>query len=302
MIVYLERKQLDIKKYDTCITNSLQSKVYAFSWYLDCVAENWGALILDDYVAVMPLPKKKRYGIEFLYQPEWVQQLGLFSENEISQKAMSSFIKENPFVFLFYYNFNTQNLNLKHRRKSIKINYELNLNEKYDTINKKYRKDRKKSLRKATESGLYFDNKNDAKGLIQLYQEVFQLLNFKDKSFNILQELIKFCIIKKYGFQRNIYMSNQIVARGFFILFQNRIYYLFGASNEAGKKNGATTFMIDSVIKQFSETKTIFDFEGSSIPTIGNFYKSFGSKNTPYPVFEPRKGFILIKKLLNCNY
>jgi hypothetical protein len=44
-INYIKRKDLDIEKYDACIENSSQSRVYAFSWYLDIVAGKWDALV-----------------------------------------------------------------------------------------------------------------------------------------------------------------------------------------------------------------------------------------------------------------
>ncbi len=296
MIRYLTRSQLDEDKYDNCISTAVNTLIYAYSWYLDIVCDNWDVLVLGDYQAVMPLPKRKKYGINYIYQAPWIQQLGVFSLTEVSQKLMNTFMKKTPSIL--YYNFNSQNLNLSHDRKSIKINYELNLNKTYDSIFNNYRKDRKKSLRKATESKLYFDDKNNVKELIKLYREIFPLLSIKDESFKKLHKLQEFCLSKKYGFQRNIYAHNQIVARGFFLHFRNRIYYLFGASNNLGKKIGATTFMIDSILKQYAQTENIFDFEGSSIASIGNFYKSFGATNVPYPVFEIRKEIMMIKKLL----
>jgi len=298
MIQYLTRDQLDEKKYNNCISNAINTRIYAYSWYLDIVCDDWDALVLDDYQAIMPLPKRKKYGIHYIYQPPWTQQLGIFSLTEISQKIISSFIKKTPSILLLYYNFNTQNLNLKHKRKSIKVNYELSLNKTHESVFKDYRKDRKKSLRKATENKLYFEDENSIKELIQLYRETFPFLNIKNESFKRLHELLEFCFSEEYGFQRNIYMQNQIVARGFFLHCRNRIYYLFGASNKEGKKSGATTFMIDSVLKQFAETESVFDFEGSSIASIGNFYKSFGAKNIPYPVIEIRKEIKVIKSIV----
>ncbi|VAW26447.1 hypothetical protein MNBD_BACTEROID04-1052, partial [hydrothermal vent metagenome] len=56
MIYYYKRNQIDIVKYDTCITKSINTRVYANSWYLDIVADNWDVLVLNDYEAVMPLP------------------------------------------------------------------------------------------------------------------------------------------------------------------------------------------------------------------------------------------------------
>ena len=49
MIQYVKRQHLDVSKYDFCIENSTQSRIYAFSWYLDIVADHWDVLVLDDY-------------------------------------------------------------------------------------------------------------------------------------------------------------------------------------------------------------------------------------------------------------
>jgi len=49
MITFVLNKAIDKQKYDDCIATSIQSKIYAFSWYLDAVTETWDMLILDDY-------------------------------------------------------------------------------------------------------------------------------------------------------------------------------------------------------------------------------------------------------------
>ena len=50
MIKYVRRKDLDIKKYNNCIEKSIQSRIYAFSWYLDVVAENWSVLVVGRFL------------------------------------------------------------------------------------------------------------------------------------------------------------------------------------------------------------------------------------------------------------
>ena len=69
MIQYLKNNEIDIEKYDNCIKSSLNSRIYAFSWYLNIVADNWDVLVLNDYEAVMPLPflKRKRNGTYWSY-------------------------------------------------------------------------------------------------------------------------------------------------------------------------------------------------------------------------------------------
>ena len=79
MIYFVKRNQIDEEKYNNCIATSLQSRMYAYSWYLDIVADNWNVLVLDDYEAVMPLPFHKKFLISYISQPFFTQQLGVFS-------------------------------------------------------------------------------------------------------------------------------------------------------------------------------------------------------------------------------
>jgi hypothetical protein len=57
---------------------------------------------------------------------------------------------------------------------------------------------------------------------------------------------------------------------------------LFASSNESGRRSGAMAFNIDHILKKHQETNLILDFEGSMIPTIARFYKSFGAEPQIY--------------------
>ena len=62
MIKFVLHKDVDTDKWDECIKKSVNALPYAFSWYLDIVAEYWDALVLNDYEAVsythLTLPTK----------------------------------------------------------------------------------------------------------------------------------------------------------------------------------------------------------------------------------------------------
>ncbi|MEA2107399.1 MAG: hypothetical protein U9P82_11900, partial [Bacteroidota bacterium] len=77
-INHLQNAQIDKQKWDLTIENSHNGLVYALSWYLDVVSPGWNALVLGDYEAVMPLPVKQKFGLEYLVQPPFCQQLGVF--------------------------------------------------------------------------------------------------------------------------------------------------------------------------------------------------------------------------------
>ena len=83
MIRIIKRRDLDLQKYDSCIDESLQSRIFAFSWYLDVTVEHWQVAVLNDYEAVMPLPVRQKFGITYVYPPFWILELGIFSKEPI---------------------------------------------------------------------------------------------------------------------------------------------------------------------------------------------------------------------------
>ncbi len=92
MITYIKRDALNIEKYNSCISNALNSRIYAYSWYLDIVTDTkWDVLVLDDYKAVMPLPKRQKYFINYIFLPPWSQQLGVFSIHKIESDLLNFF-------------------------------------------------------------------------------------------------------------------------------------------------------------------------------------------------------------------
>ena len=47
-IQYLSHEQIDKAKWDQCIDNASNGLIYAYSFYLDTMADNWDALVLND--------------------------------------------------------------------------------------------------------------------------------------------------------------------------------------------------------------------------------------------------------------
>ena len=60
MISYQTHLELDFDKWDTCIAQAEHSLIYGFSWYLDAICDDWDGLVMNDYEAVFPLPKRKK--------------------------------------------------------------------------------------------------------------------------------------------------------------------------------------------------------------------------------------------------
>lgn len=275
-INYIKHKEIDKLKWDACIEGDSNSLIYAFSWYLDTVSPNWEALVYDDYEIVMPLPVKRKFGIWYITQPYYVQQLGLFGD-EVSEERLTQFINRIPKKFLSVdFNLNRQ------LDKSIALpNYELSLGKEYEEIRVCYNKNLKRSLNKAIKDKL----------VIKEYYDTNEILNFLHINSRFKLELEHYKILEKLIIKSNdvgvgkvmtCFNKDVLVSFAFFLETKSRIIFLAGAVSNEGKRVGAMPFLIDNYIKSHSEKNLIFDFEGSVDEGVARFYKSFGAKYKEY--------------------
>lgn len=103
MIKFVEHKNINKKKWDDCINNSSNASIFAYSWYLDVVCEDWNGLVLGDYEAVFVLTGKSKYKINYLYQPFFTRYFGVFQNQK---SAIDWFLN---FLMPFLKNINTLN-------------------------------------------------------------------------------------------------------------------------------------------------------------------------------------------------
>ena len=290
-IKYLTRHQLDIKKYDACIEMALNSRIYAYSWYLDIVTDDWDVLIYGDYIAVMPLPKRKKYGLNYIYLPPWVQQLGVFSAKEISNTLVVDFLKTIPRKFILIDVFlNTGNF-IDYKNITLRDNYILDLNSSYENLFKNFSKGRKSSVNQAKKLSLQVEKNYDYKTLIDLFETNKGLvLDISTYDYIRLKKLITALIpLKKVTILHIKNRNNQIIGGAVFLIDKNRITYLFSALNDEGRTQQAMPFLIDHILIANSNSDIIFDFEGSMIPEIASFFKSFGAVLEPYYHFKQKR-------------
>lgn len=286
MIKFIQHQEIDQKKWDLCIEQSHFSLVYAYSWYLNKVSPNWHALVLNDYDAVMPLTHNKKWGIAYLYQPFFTQQLGVFSKVETDPTFLQSFMGAIPSYFRFIaiqMNESNGSIATHYPVKKAK-NYLLGLNKPYAKIYKAYGSQAKRNIKKAQKMGLgietitgsqaisfYKSNKGHVtKGVqpkhYQLLEQLFSELNDQNK------------LLVKGVFEPN----GNMVGSAAFIVHKGRLVFILGNASHRGREMGAMHFLFDHVILQFADHAMLLDFEGSEIPGIARFFKSFGSSKTHY--------------------
>jgi hypothetical protein len=292
-IKLLKQSEIDTMKWDKCIAKSLNGIIYAYSWYLDIVCPGWDALVYSDYEMVMPLTHNRKYGFDYLFQPFFTQQLGIFSSNKIDNLLIESFIHAIPSKYRFIeINLNKYNCLDKLNGFNLKLNvtYELDLINNYENNFRKYKQNNIRNIRKAIDSKISI-----MKGLS--VDEIFDLVKssnlspgIKEKHFKMLHQLISAAIRYKCGYLYGAYDErNTICAVGFFIYSNNKACFILSVSNNEGKKSSAMFLLVDEFIKDFSGQNIILDFEGSNIPGIARFYEGFGASPFNYPGIKANK-------------
>ena len=286
-IVFIEHTEIDKKKWDSCIKKSFNGIVYAFSWYLDIVAENWSALVSGDYDVIMPLTAKKRYGINYLVQPVYSQQLGVFSTHKLSNDIVSKFLLNIPSKFRYIdIKLNIYNhTDIDGFNYTSNINYELDLISAYDEIKEKYSENTRRNIIKAKNNIISVIEGVTANELIGLFKsEVGDPRNkFTNSEYSKLRQIIahslRYSSCEIYGAYTR---QNTLCAATLFIISNGRAINLVSVSNDDGKELKAMFMIMDEFIKRNTGKNLILDFEGSNIEGVGRFFKGFGSTKCEY--------------------
>ena len=287
MIKYLERKHIDNEKWNYCINHSFNGNLYGYSWFLDIVGGEWDALVENDYERVFPLVHRKKFGIAYVYQPFFTQQLGLYSTSKLDAEALGAFIRAIPYRFKqVEINLNTLNKAESEQFKLIpQLNHELDLIHTYEKIREGYSENLVRNLKKPEKAELSISQNIKPDDIIDLFRKNrgSEIVHLSEKDYLNLKRIAYTCMYKGIANIQGVYdRQNQLCAGAFFIMSNNKAIFLFSGLNEEGKKNGAMPFLIDSFIRQHAGSHLTFDFDGSNDPNLARFYKSFGSKECIY--------------------
>lgn len=280
----VHRKAINVERWDQVISDSLAETLYPYSWYLDAAAENWSALVADNYTFIMPLVWKKKYGLRYLYQPFYTQQLGVFSKEHVDPEVITSMLLMLPSRFRFAsINFNIKNLvgDLDPFKAEDKANYILNLKPSHEEIFASFSTNAKRNIKKAYEIDEEVDTKVSIEELLA-FKRKNDVLKRSEEEYRWLQNLLETVSERSRGLIYGARVDKQLSAVAYFAFSQSRAIYLVSASNEIGKEYRSMFKLVDSFIKAFAGSELVLDFEGSNIPSVARFFGGFGARPEIY--------------------
>ncbi|MGB0885975.1 MAG: hypothetical protein ACPGVH_06515 [Chitinophagales bacterium] len=285
-IKLLKREEIDDKVWNGCVHFAVNAMPYAYTWYLDNVTEEWEGLVMGNYKAVMPLVFEKKFGVEYLYQPFFTQQLGVFTSLPLTKNLVNNFIAAIPKKYKYIdINLNEINDISESEEISKRSNYFLDLNLDYALLKSNYSKNTIRNLNKAENSELLIQYNIKPETFVDFYikNTADKIDNFKDKHKHMMLRIIYKALSFQLGSIISVTDKNgEILAANFILFHPTRIINLLPTSNNEGKSKNAMVFLIDYLLQKNANQKKIFDFEGSMIEGIARFYKGFGAEETNY--------------------
>lgn len=287
MIKHLKHGEIDIERYSITVLNCGWGRIYAMPWYLDIVTPGWEALVYEDYSIVMPLPVKKKFGLKYITQPYFCQQLGIYSSSTPGKHVFEEFYNKIPYRISRFQG-NSKDYEI-YPEKSLRPNYFLDTSTLSEP-EKSYNSNTIRNLKKAQKNG-----NSICEISVDDYVD-FSLSNnrtvVKESHIRVLKKLALSLIKTNQG---KIYASRKsdiITAAVLVASFKNRIYYLSPVSSDFGKEIHSMTFLVNNLILEAKKTEMVIDFEGSSIEGVARFYAGFGAQKEFYGYWKKFKVLI----------
>lgn len=297
MITYLTHEKIDKERWDACVAKAPNRLVYAWSWYLDIVHPGWDALVEmngGNYLTVMPITHKKKYFVNYLCQPFFVQQLGIFSTNPITTETVQTFLKAIPVKYrLVEIRLNEKNpVETSWKGIGIHRNHLLDLYRDYSSLSFGYHDNTQRNLKKTFKYDLQLVEGAPIQKVIELFRKDRGVMvkHWGDDEYACLERLTTAAITSSNAFVYGVKKSDNkdIICGALFMKSHQRITFLFSGNSKVGKEVQAMSFLIDKVIQIYSGQPLVLDFEGSDDENLARFYHGFGGKPVSYPSYTYR--------------
>ena len=277
-IKYIKHQDIDAGKWARCVENAGNTRFYANIWHLDRAAVDWDALVWGDYEYVMPLPVRSKIGFQYVYQPLFCQQLGIFPKpsDHLAELFYNALLSKFSYsdVHLNSGNPSIDNKNIEFLPRQ---NYLLDLKYNYKSLARSYSTNTKRNITKAAGNDLHYLAGIRLEEFMKFKQSNL-VDKISDKAIEKLKSIIAFGQYKGMGEIYGVYSpGNELCAAVYFCKWKDRVIYLNAASNNEGKNLGAMYFLVDNFIKTNAGQDLKLDFEGSMIPGVARFYSGFGA-------------------------
>lgn len=297
-------KEIDAARWDSFVHASPQGMIYSCFHYISGLEKEWYAVVVksgETMHAVMPFIVKKKGGISYSTQPIFTQYWGIMfrpaeanvaKSFEQKRQWVKAIIKALPGdVRLFHYNFSPyfdyplpffwQGFQVS-PRYSNHLSLARSVDELWSNISEKARG----HIRKTEKDGITVSSGQEIDQVISIFRKAKEasIKNISSQHYQSIADIAQYYLTK--GMCHTLVASDAEgapVAGCIYFKFKDTTIHFLGSTDPDHKGRGAMSLIIWKAIQQAKEEGyKVFDFEGSMIEPIEQFFLSFGSVPTSY--------------------
>lgn len=293
-------------------TTEYANSIFEQPWWLDIVApghwqEIWSKDKAGNVLARMVIVKSGRK----IYMPKLTQTLGVWMQDSIrndygAEKRiyldLFEQIKEYKRVLIHLSPENRYVLPFRWAGYTIepKFTYRITDLTDLDALYSGFNKTAKKNI-KSARNKVTISDELDVQELWEMLNKTFEVQNRKNPMskelvFYIVEECEKRGSGKYYSAKDR---EGNVHSCAYFVYDEKVCYYLLGATDSKYRSSGAQSLVLWEGIQFASQHSRVFDFEGSMVEGIENFFRQFNSQCTTY--YEVRKQSIISEMMLQLK-
>lgn len=281
--------------------------LFSRDWWLDlvCGKENWDVLLCQEngrIEAAMPLyiPWQGKITMPFYTQTmgPWIapgaEDAKYATGLARRQALLQSFVERLAACSYFYQHFSPQITDWlpfywAGYSQTTRYTYILNEISETERIWENMSQLIRRHIRKAEKEGLHVRTGVSGEELLRMQALSFARQGLKAKGGVVLRRLVEEVRRRGSGDVWGAYDAAGRLHAAVFIVWQPAsAYYLAGGSDPAFRASGAHSLVLWEAIQAVARHAACFDFEGSMLPGVERFFRSFGALQVPY--FAIKKG------------
>ncbi len=289
-VARVARSAIDDDRWNGRVMSDPVPLPYGLTWWLDAATDGrWEGLIVDDYRAVLPLPKMRRYGIFPAYlRPPFTQQLGPFGE--LAPGDLKDLLQAVPFglqVALPLHHEVPQAELPKGYRVRRRVNYVLDLEPPFAVLAKNFPKTLQALLRQRS-----YDKTEtiDPEEHARLVEDLLgHRKGINPRNLAALQRIMREVMDRQLGDCYQLREDGRLLASGFFPRMSGRTINLSAVSTPLGRREkGMSRLLALLFARDSGQPGSSFDFEGSELPGVRQYFAKFGGTDEGYYLVEKK--------------
>jgi lipid II:glycine glycyltransferase (peptidoglycan interpeptide bridge formation enzyme) len=239
-----------------------------------------------------------KHGFKTLITPPFSPHIGLFAEENKNNpvkinsfrkeiiEAISDFIKTSQYAHYkldFSPEWNDmQPMMWKKIHTTVRYTYRIDLTKSALEITDNLDSSKRNKISKASRDGLQTNHNPNISLAMDMIRDNLEGNKLPYHS-EIIQKILAFAAEKSQGIYSFTHKEEKILSVNICVHDNKTAYNLLSAMNRGVPQNQGSTFgLFQSILHAQSKGLRVFDFEGSGVPEIEEFFRSFGGALTPY--------------------